>query len=138
MLRIAIGIVWRDRRDVGEGPQVLVARRLYTAAHAAGLREFPGGKVEEGEAPQQCVAREVREETGLQVLVGAPYSLIRWTYPEREVELLAFDCTVIAGQAQAIESKEIVWIAPHQLEPEEFPAANASLIAEIKSRHVKG
>ena len=132
ILKIAVGIVWR--RGEG-GPQVLVARRLDDAAHAAGLREFPGGKVEAGETPLECAAREVLEETGLQVLVEAPYAVIRWQYPEREIEMHAFDCSVLGGQARAIESKEIVWLAARELQAREFPRANRKLIEEIQSRH---
>ncbi len=132
ILQIAVGIVWR----AGESePQVLVARRLDNAAHSAGLREFPGGKVEGEETPRQCAEREILEETGLQVLVGAPYSVILWRYPDREIAISAFDCTVLSGEAQAIESKEIAWLAPHELDANEFPSANRALIAEIHSRH---
>jgi mutator protein MutT len=131
-LQIAVGIVWREQDG---HRQVLVARRLDSAAHAAGLCEFPGGKAEPGESPQACVAREVLEETGLQVRVGAPYEVIAWSYPERDIEMRAFDCEVLAGQARALESKEVAWIAPRELDARTFPAANQSLIAAIKARH---
>ena len=132
ILKMAVGIVWR----AGEpGPQVLVARRLDSAAHAPGMREFPGGKIEEGEAPRECAEREILEETGLQVLVGAPYQVIRWKYPEREIEMHAFDCSILAGEARAIESKSIEWLGVHELRASEFPRANQELISEIQSRH---
>lgn len=132
ILKMAVGIVWRASEW---GPQVLVARRLDTASHAPGMREFPGGKIEAGETPIECAAREILEETGLQVLVGAPYEVIRWAYPEREIEMHAFDCAVLQGEARAIESKEIAWLRVHELRASEFPRANRELIEEIQSRH---
>ncbi len=132
ILKLAVGIVWRE---AGGCLQVLVARRLDSASHAPGMREFPGGKLEEFETPEQCAVREILEETGLQVLVGAPYSVIRWAYPERSIEMHAFDCSVQSGEAQAIESKSIAWLEPHELDAHEFPQANKSLIEAIQSRH---
>ncbi len=132
ILKIAVGIVWREAQ--GE-PQVLVARRLAWASHAPGAREFPGGKVEAPETPEQCAEREILEETGLQVLVGAAYEVVRWNYPERSVELHAFDCRVVRGEARALESRSVAWLAPHELKAPEFPEANRSLIEEIQSRH---
>ena len=132
ILKMAVGIVWRAGES---GPQVLVARRLDIASHAPGMREFPGGKVEGEETPEQCAEREILEETGLQVLVGAPYEIIRWAYPEREIEMHAFDCSILHGEARAIESKEIAWLQVHELQASEFPRANRKLIEEIQRRH---
>lgn len=132
ILKMAVGIVWRASES---GPQVLVARRLDTASHAPGLLEFPGGKVEGEETPAECAAREILEETGLQVLVGSPYQVIRWKYPDREIEMHAFDCSILHGQARAIESKEIAWLHLHKLQPGEFPRANLALIQAIQNRH---
>ena len=128
MLKIAVGIVWREG-------QVLVAQRLDSAAHSPGKCEFPGGKHEDSESLEECARREILEETGLQVLVGEPYKPIRWSYPEREVELHAFDCDVLSGEAKPIESKKVLWLWPRELECDQFPEANAALIEAILKRH---
>ena len=127
-LRIGVGIIWRDGR-------ILVAQRLDSASHAAGLYEFPGGKCEANESFAECAVREIEEETALQVLAGAPYEIIEWHYAERSVQIAAFDCEIIAGTARALESAAILWQAPHELEAAKFPAANATLIAQIQARH---
>jgi mutator protein MutT len=128
MLKIAVGIVWR-------GGQVLVAQRLDSAAQSPGKCEFPGGKHEEGESLEECARREILEETGLQVLVGQSYEPILWSYPEREVELHAFDCEVLEGEARALESKKVLWLWPRELECGQFPEANGALIQAIQKRH---
>lgn len=127
-LRIGLGIIWHSGR-------ILVAQRLATASHAANLCEFPGGKCQHHESFAACAVREIEEETGLQVLAGAPYELIEWHYPERSVQIVAFDCEILGGTARALESAAIEWQAPHELNADLFPAANATLIAQIQSRH---
>ncbi len=127
ILRIAIAIIWRESF-------ILVARRLPDATHAAGLCEFPGGKCEEHESFADCARREVAEETGLKVLLGAPYQRIEWHYPERAVSIQPFDATISAGHAHALESAEICWRRPDELREEDFPAANANLIAALRGR----
>ena len=128
ILRIGVGIIWRERR-------ILVAQRLDSATHAAGLCEFPGGKCEANENFADCAVREIREETGLQVLAGAPYEIIEWHYAERSVHIGAFDCSILGGTARAVESASIMWQKLDELESEKFPAANADLIAQIRARH---
>ena len=128
LLRIGVGIVWQNGR-------ILVAQRLDSASHAAGLCEFPGGKCEDKESFAECAVREIEEETGLQVLAGAPYEIIEWHYAERSVQIGAFDCKIIAGMARAVESAAITWQAPHELAAAKFPAANATLLAQIRARH---
>lgn len=128
-LRIAIAVIWRDGC-------VLVARRRADATHAAGLCEFPGGKCDLNESFADCAVREVEEETSLKVLLGTPYDLIEWQYPERAVLIQPFDATILSGQARALESEEICWMRPDELQAEAFPAANASLIEVIKQRHM--
>lgn len=128
ILRIAIAIIWRDNR-------VLIARRRSDAAHGAGFWEFPGGKCDDGESFAACALREVKEETDLAVLLGAPYSLIEWQNGQRALQIQPFDATISHGQERAIESEELRWLRPDELRAEEFPPANVALIAEIQARY---
>ena len=130
MLRIGVAIIWQDGK-------ILVAKRLATATHAASKCEFPGGKCDENESFEACAVREAREETGLQVLAGASYDLIEWHYPERSVQIGAFDCEILEGTAQALESERICWLWPHELEANDFPQANGALIEDIGHRAQK-
>jgi len=75
---------------VREGDAVLIARR--TSGTLAGQWEFPGGKLEPGESPEACLARELREELGIEVEVGEIFAVTYHEYPDGPVLLLAYTC----------------------------------------------
>ena len=125
-LHIAIALIWSDGK-------VLCARRKADAAHLPDIWEFPGGKCGEGEALEDCVRREVREEIGIEVRVTGRRATITHDYAVRIVTLHPFDCHIVGGEAQALGNAEIRWLAPRELQLEDFPVANAALIKELKS-----
>lgn len=118
-LQIALALIWR-------GGEVLVAKRASNAEHLPDVWEFPGGKIESGETPEQAAIREAREETGLKVEVFGAREVIEWDYEARRVTLRPFDCRVVGGKT------EHQFVAVRDLEIEDFPAANRSLISALK------
>ena len=125
-LHIAIALIWRDGK-------VLCARRRADAEHLPNVWEFPGGKSEADETLDDCVRREVREEIGVEVRVIGARATITHDYEVRTVTLHPFDCAIVEGEPQALGNAELRWLAPGELNGEEFPAANAALIEELKS-----
>jgi mutator protein MutT len=123
IIEVAIGVVRDDGR-------VLIARRPE-GTHLAGLWEFPGGKVEDGETPAQCLVRELREEVGIEIAVGEPYERLEFVYPERRVRIYPFECRLLAGTPSPIGCAELRWVTPAELADYEFPPANATLLAKI-------
>lgn len=117
---IAVGIV-----DDGRG-NVLIARRRDDAM-LGGLWEFPGGKVEPGEKPEQAVIRELNEETGLNTAVLRPFITVKHAYSHFKITLHSFLCIRISGEASARESAEVRWIRPEELNNYPFPKANRKL-----------
>jgi mutator protein MutT len=109
------------------GDTVLVTRRLE-GTHLAGLWEFPGGKCEPGETPAACVAREIREELGVDARVGDLLLSTKHDYGVKIVELHFFTC-VIDDEPRALLGQEIRWVARRDLTALEFPPADAELIA---------
>jgi mutator protein MutT len=124
IIEVAIALVRRDGR-------LLIARRPG-GTHLAGLWEFPGGKVEEGETPAQCLVRELREEIGIEIAVGDPHEVLEFVYPERQVRIYPFECSLLAGVPHPIGCAELRWVTPAELADYEFPPANATLLAKIK------
>jgi A/G-specific adenine glycosylase len=84
-----------------------------------GMWEFPGGKIEQGEALQACLRREIFEELGVQIEVGEPFGLYRHAYTHFRVTLHAFLCRLLDGEPQAIEVSDLHWAAPSELD--DFP-----------------
>jgi 8-oxo-dGTP diphosphatase len=88
---------------------ILLARRV-TSAHGAGGWEFPGGKLEAGEAPEACLAREIKEELGVTITVGALLAAVRHAYPATTICLRAYRAQIVAGEPQAAEHAELAWV----------------------------
>lgn len=109
--------------------QVLIARRR-AGGHLAGFWEFPGGKIEEGETPEACLARELEEEFGVGAKVGAYVASSRFDYGERAIELLAYEAELEPGEWILDSHDEARWVPPadlldYQLAPADIPIAEA-------------
>ncbi len=124
VLEVAAGLIFRNGR-------LLIAQRP-TQAHLGGLWEFPGGKREPGETFEQCLARELREELGVEVEVGAMIERLTHAYPARTVRLKFFLCRLRAGEPKPLGCPALKWIGPEGLATHEFPAADARLLAKLR------
>jgi A/G-specific adenine glycosylase len=93
---------------------VLIARRPQEGL-LGGLWEFPGGKLEAGESLEACLAREIREELGCQVGVGAELGVYHHAYTHFKVTLHAFACQLMAGEPQALQHSALAWAEPARL-----------------------
>ncbi len=117
---VAIGIVVRDGN-------ILIARRPDDGP-LAGYWEFPGGKCQPGESPNDCLLREMREETSLTVEIITPMLPLEYAYVYGQVRLHPFLCQIVAGQAKALAAAEIRWVALAELTEYRMPPANATII----------
>jgi len=112
--------------------QLLITQR-HLKSHLGGLWEFPGGKREPGETFEQCLVREIREELGVAISVGELFEEIAHDYPEKSVRLKFFRCRLLAGEPQPLDCAAVKWIDRLELGAHEFPAADARLLAKLKS-----
>ncbi|KHT33128.1 8-oxo-dGTP diphosphatase MutT [Pectobacterium carotovorum subsp. carotovorum] len=125
-LSVSVGIIRNAEQ------QYFIARRP-DGVHMAGMWEFPGGKVEEGETPEQALIRELHEETGIEA--SAPQALNDKTFstPERIITLHFFLVETWQGEPYGREGQESRWVNVDELREEEFPPANAEMIRWLKS-----
>lgn len=125
-VNVAIAIVARGR-------DILICQRKSDAT-LADFWEFPGGKIEPGETPSQCAAREVLEEVGLAIEPVESLPLIEFEYSDVRVRLHPFFCKYVSGDPQPIGCQQTRWVAPESLGDYRFPSANDPLLVEIQSR----
>ena len=113
--------------------RVLLARRPPGKA-MAGLWEFPGGKVEAGEAPEYALMRELREELGIETRPCCFSAVAFASHPYDDFHLLMplFVCRVWKGIPIAHEGQEFKWVQPADLDKYEMPAADLPLIEPLR------
>ncbi|ACO77563.1 hypothetical protein AvCA_13370 [Azotobacter vinelandii CA] len=115
----------------GADGRVLIARRPEEK-HQGGLWEFPGGKVEAGEAVEAALARELEEELGIRVSAARPLIQVRHDYPDQYVLLDVWEVAAFAGEPHGAEGQALAWVAPRQLPDYRFPAANHPIVAAAR------
>lgn len=117
--------------------RVLVSRRK-AGTHLAGMWEFPGGKVEPGEDPRAALARELREEIGVDAHVGEVLDVTFHRYEDAKkcVLLMFFEATVADGSPapRAVDVAEIAYLGADALDPAQFPPADVPLLGKIRAR----
>lgn len=113
----------------GDG-RILVARRP-DKAHQGGLWEFPGGKLEPGEAVRSALARELHEELGVRVRDARPLIRVHHDYGDRHVLLDVFLVPGYDGVPDGREGQPLRWLVPEAMDPAEFPAADRPIITAL-------
>jgi 8-oxo-dGTP diphosphatase len=125
VIEVAAGIL-TDARG-----RVLLMQRL-PGKHLAGLWEFPGGKLERGETIEQALARELREELGIEVCSCARLISVPWCYPEKSVRLHALRVTAWQGDPRAREGHPLRWMEVRDMDVAAMPPADAPIVAALR------
>lgn len=99
----------------------------------AGLWEFPGGKVETGERPEQTLIRELKEELGIVVNEAclAPLTFASHSYPDFHLLMPLYVCRRWEGTVTAREGQRLAWIRPNRLKEYPMPPADVPLISHL-------
>jgi 8-oxo-dGTP diphosphatase len=112
--------------------RVLIAERP-AGKPMAGLWEFPGGKVEPGERPEQSLIRELREELGILVNEAclAPLTFASHAYPEFHLLMPLYVCRRWEGTVAAQEGQRLAWVRPNRLRDYPMPPADEPLVSHL-------
>lgn len=110
--------------------RVLVQRRPV-GKFMAGLWEFPGGKLEPGEAPEAALVRELAEELGIDVAAGdlAPLTFASQPLADRHLLLLLYRCTRWTGEPRPLDADALLWRRPDEMADLPMPPADLPLVA---------
>jgi len=112
--------------------RVLIADRP-AGKMMAGLWEFPGGKVERGERPEETLIRELKEELGITVSESclAPLTFASHAYPDFHLLMPLFVCRRWDGVVSAQEQQRLAWVKPNRLRDYKMPPADEPLVAHL-------
>ncbi len=124
------GIVW-DGDPLAPGARHLIAKRNEDDM-LGGLWEFPGGRVEEGESREEALARELREELGIDVDVIGPFMQLDHAYTHFRITLYVYHCRHTGGAPRAIECADWTWARPDELESYAFPTADRRILTALR------
>ena len=94
--------------------------------------EFPGGKIEEGETPEQAIVREIQEELDTEISVGELIDTIEYDYPTFHLSMDCFWAEVVSGNLDLKEAEDARWLTKDELESVEWLPADITLIEKIK------
>ena len=124
ILNIAVGII---RNAQGE---IFITRRAADA-HMANKWEFPGGKIESGESPEQALTRELQEEVGISITGSSLFDKLEYQFPDRHITLWFFLVESWEGEPWGKEGQPGRWLHQQALIADEFPPANEPVITRL-------
>ncbi len=130
IIEVAAGIIMRDS---GQSTQQVLITKRRDSQDQGGLWEFPGGKLENQETAEQALARELKEEVGIQIVHSELFHQITHQYPNKQVKLWFFKVLEFLGKPSGLEDQQIVWIDLCQLKYLNFPAANQHIVQLLLS-----
>ena len=120
-VHVTAGIIWRQ-----DG--CLLITRRPEGRHLSGYWEFPGGKQEGHESLEACIAREIKEELGLDIQVARHLLSVPYEYDIKRITLHVFHCLPKGGQPRSLEGQDMRWIRLEELSSYAFPPADRRVI----------
>ena len=112
---------------IEKGDKILIAKRRLGRT-LGGKWEFPGGKIEPGETPEECLKRELKEEFDVEAEIGPLLAVSKFTYCFIPIELLAYRVKYLSGDFKVNDHEEMRWVRPSELNLYDFLSADRPIV----------
>ena len=120
---------------IRDNDRILATARGY--GEYKGWWEFPGGKIEEGESPEQALIREIREELGVEIEVHDLIGIIDYDYETFHLHMNCYWATVVRGELQLLEHEAAKWLDASNIESVDWLPADLAILPKIAAELVK-
>lgn len=111
---------------IRDGDKIFATQRGY--GDFKGGWEFPGGKIEPGETPQQALVREIKEELDTEICVGELIDTVEYDYPNFHLSMDCFWCSIVSGSLTLLEAEDAKWLTYDELYSVDWLPADRELI----------
>ena len=132
-VRVVAAIIQAKNKD---GEPILFATQRGYGAFKDGW-EFPGGKIEKGETPQEALVREIREELGIEIAVGEWIDTVEYDYPSFHLSMECFWAKIVSGEPVLKEHEAAKWLTKDQLDSIAWLPADITLVRKIHTEMQK-
>jgi 8-oxo-dGTP diphosphatase len=126
MIPVCAAIIYKDNK-------ILIAQR-QGGDHHEYKWEFPGGKINEGESPEECIIREIKEELGVEIFVKNLFDVIHQKYDNRNIILIVYECIILSGDPRANECNDFKWVDVKDMKAFDFAEADMKIVYKLASR----
>ena len=130
-IKVVAAVIQRQKNDKKE---IFVTQRGY--GEFAGGWEFPGGKIEEGEAPQEALIREIKEELDADILVGDLIDVVEYDYPNFHLSMNCYWCELKSEHVELKEHEDAKWLVREELTTVDWLPADITLIKKIEQSNI--